>query len=147
MAKQSFLHFLTIRTPGMLGRITWPFAIIINGALLAFTITGPIPVQIISGIFLIGFWIGMWHNWTVWLRLEDHDPDNHIYHDVCEGCNPVRMADGSAVYCVVRYLAAVRKVSREKAFMIMMDADQEGQQEIYRWHQSYLRSVGADDHN
>ena len=45
----------------------------------------------------------------------DHAHPNNHYPDVCEGCDPIQMADGGPVTNIVWYAAAVWKCTREDA--------------------------------
>ena len=60
-------------------------------------------------------WAGTVANFKVDKALAERPSSNNHYRDVCEGCDPVRMADGSPITDIVKWYAATRGVTREEA--------------------------------
>ena len=78
------------------------------------------------------------------LRKLNATPGNFHYPDVCEGCDPVCMSDGSPIKNIVWWMAARHNVSREMAQQLWDDALPGGQDAIFKMHAKYLQHPKFD---
>jgi hypothetical protein len=63
-------------------------------------------------------------------------PNEH-YPDVCEGCHPIRMTAGGPITDLVKWYAAVKHISREKAEEWLMDPAKFD--DATKGHEAYLQ--------
>lgn len=77
---------------------------------------------------------------TIRQWVSDGRHPNLHYPDVCEGCDPIRMADGSPITDIIKWYAAKYKCTREDAAKALANADKNGNRLFWTQHQHYLKS-------
>lgn len=146
MTTPETLHDYLTRKTGF-GRTHWFWAILIALFIilwLCLSITNyPEPWWWVPGAIAVGMFAivigGTLHNWKTDRARAAKPPLNNHYTDVCEGCDPLRMADGKPITDLLKWYAASKGIDRRTAKVIL---DTMGMDESYatkRAHYDYLR--------
>lgn len=117
----TFLRYITQRSG--FGRTSWTqFAIITTFILLWIGLSVdsypehlwwvPGGVAVLMSAIVIG---GTVSNYRADSKRWAAPPNRNHYQDVCEGCDPVRMADGTVILSLTKWYAAVNGQTREQA--------------------------------
>lgn len=141
---ETFLEFCTRQTG--FGRTGWVafgviYAFVI--AYVAYTIFNyPQPGWWIPSAFALAITVivvvGTYGNYRLDRDRQKQKPNLNHYPDLCEGCDPVRMADGSPVTDFHKWYAATRKVDRALAWDAIRIMDSWQLMAAQREHEAYL---------
>ena len=74
-----------------------------------------IATKVLCLAFLALWWVSTYQNFKTHLNNRARKPANNHYPDVCEGCDPVCMKDGSPITRVDFWYAAVHDITRPEA--------------------------------
>ena len=131
------------------GRTSWPVFAIIVAFVLLFVVLSidahPDPLWWIPALMSVAITtilvLGTWSNYETDKALALRPPSRNHYPDLCEGCKPPRMADGSPITDLRKWMAVRLNVSREDAWRIYVAASPEFAASIERQHAAYLNDL------
>lgn len=142
----TFLQYITQRSG--FGRTSWiQFAVVMAFVVLWIGLSidsHPDHLWWVAGLvgvlMLVGLLAGTWFNYRDDSKRWNKPPNLNHYPDVCENCDPVRMADGGPIGLLQVWYAATRKISRIEAGRRLWSMTTEEYVSVFDEHQAYLNS-------
>lgn len=142
----TFLQYITQRSG--FGRTSWlQFAVVIAFVVLWIGLSidsYPDHLWWVAGflglVMVAILMLGTWMNYTEDSKRWNKPPNLNHYPDVCENCDPVRMAHGGPIVDLVKWYAATRKVTRAEAIICLAEMKEKSFRDLRMEHNAYLNS-------